>query len=111
MGRKNCVLEELPIASPLEPRQPTAAGPALQEVNDQRTIVLLKYRLGPKRYCNRASEEFFYAPQVVVTAVDPAGVNENPQPLVDANPDGNIINIVDEAEIAETTAVNGEQTC
>ncbi|KAM6489747.1 hypothetical protein JOM56_014770 [Amanita muscaria] len=63
-GRKNRVLEELPIAPPLEPRQPTAAGLALQEVNDQRTIELLKYRLRPiltelkrkyRRYCARAS--------------------------------------------------------
>ncbi|KIL55762.1 hypothetical protein M378DRAFT_14470 [Amanita muscaria Koide BX008] len=109
MGRKNRVLEELPIASPLEPRQSTAAGPALQEVDDQRTIALLKYRLGPKRYCKRTSEQFFYAapPEVVVTAVDPAGVNGNPQPLVDANADGNV---VDEAGVAETAAVNGGQT-
>ncbi|KIL56612.1 hypothetical protein M378DRAFT_464941 [Amanita muscaria Koide BX008] len=101
MGRKNCVLEELHITSPLEPSQPTAAGLALQGVNDQRTIALLKYRLGPiltelkrkyKRCCKRASEvfDFFYAPppEVVVTPVDPVWANGNPQPLVDANTDG-----------------------
>lgn len=60
--------------------------------------MLLKYRLGHiptelkmkcKRFYKRASEEynfgFCYAlPLVVVTPVD-LGVNENPQPLVDAN--------------------------
>ena len=45
--RKKRVLEILPIAPPLEPRQPTAAELAMQEVNDQRVITLLKYRLGP----------------------------------------------------------------
>ncbi|KAM6489275.1 AAA domain containing protein [Amanita muscaria] len=119
MGRKKRVLEELPIAPPLEPRQPTVAELALQEESDQRTIALLKYRLGPiltelkrkyKRFCKRASEEYnfdFFPPEVAVTPVDPVGINGNPQPLVDANPDGNII--VDEAGIAETTAVNGGQ--
>ncbi|KAM6489393.1 hypothetical protein JOM56_015294, partial [Amanita muscaria] len=72
-GGKDRVLEELHIASPLEPRQPTAAGLALQDVNDQRTIALLKYRLGPiltelkrkyKRYCKRASEEFIQPPRL-----------------------------------------------
>ncbi|KIL57962.1 hypothetical protein M378DRAFT_54153, partial [Amanita muscaria Koide BX008] len=119
MGRKKRVLEELPIAPPLEPRQPTVAELALQEESDQRTIALLKYRLGPiltelkrkyKRFCKRASEEYnfdFFPPEVAVTPVDPVGINGNPQPFVDANPDGNII--VDEAGIAETTAVNGGQ--
>ncbi|KIL55888.1 hypothetical protein M378DRAFT_173208 [Amanita muscaria Koide BX008] len=102
---------------PLEPRQPTAAGLVLQEVNDQRTIELFKYRLGPiptelkmeyRRYCERAScsynhLDFFYAPPptwhiVVVTPVDPVGVNGNPQPLVDANPDSNV---VDEAGLVD----------
>jgi ATPase family AAA domain-containing protein 2 len=45
--RKRRVLEELPVAPPLEPRQPTAAELALQEENDLRTITLLKFRLGP----------------------------------------------------------------
>ena len=62
--RKKRVLEELPIAPPLEPRQPTAAELALQEENDQRVITLLKYRLGPilselkrkfKRFTKRAA--------------------------------------------------------
>lgn len=44
--RKKRVLEELPIAPPLEPRQLTAAELAVQEENDQRTVALLKYRLG-----------------------------------------------------------------
>lgn len=45
--RKKRILEELPIAPPLEPRQPTAAELAVQEENDQRVITLLKYRLTP----------------------------------------------------------------
>ena len=62
--RKKRVLEELPIAPPLEPRQPTAQELALQEANDQRVITLLKYRLGPilselkrkfKRFTKRAA--------------------------------------------------------
>lgn len=64
MKRKKRVLEELPIAPPLEPKQPTAAELALQEENDQRVITLLKYRLGPiltelkrkfKRFTKRAA--------------------------------------------------------
>lgn len=45
--RRKRVLEELPIAPPLEPRQPTAAELAMQEENDQRILTLLKFRLGP----------------------------------------------------------------
>ena len=64
MKRKKRVLEELPIAPPLEPRQPTAAELAVQQENDQRIVTLLKYRLGPilselkrkfKRFTKRAS--------------------------------------------------------
>jgi SpoVK/Ycf46/Vps4 family AAA+-type ATPase len=64
MERKKRVLEVLPIAPPLEPKQPTAAELAVQEANDQRTIALLKYRLGPtltdlkrkfKRFTKRVS--------------------------------------------------------
>ena len=47
MKRRKRILEELPIAPPLEPRQPTAAELAVQQENDQRVITLLKYRLGP----------------------------------------------------------------
>lgn len=61
--RKKRVLEELPIAPPLEPRQPSAAELAVQEESDQRVVTLLKYRLGPilselkrkfKRFTKRA---------------------------------------------------------
>ena len=45
--RRKRILEELPIAPPLEPRQPTPAELALQEENDQKILTLLKYRLGP----------------------------------------------------------------
>lgn len=66
--RKKRILEVLPIAPPLEPRQPTAAELALQEENDQRIITLLKYRLGPvltelkrkfKRFTKRARVGLF----------------------------------------------------
>lgn len=64
LKRKKRVLEELPIAPPLEPRQPTAAELAMQQETDQRTLTLLKFRLGPiltelkrkfKRFTKRAS--------------------------------------------------------
>lgn len=64
MKRRKRILENLPIAPPLEPRKPTAAELALQEENDQRIITLLKYRLGPiltelkrkfKRFTKRAT--------------------------------------------------------
>lgn len=62
--RKKRVLEELPVAPPLEPRAPSAAELAMQQEADQRTLTLLKYRLGPiltelkrkfKRFTKRAS--------------------------------------------------------
>ncbi|KAI0689103.1 hypothetical protein BC835DRAFT_1418799 [Cytidiella melzeri] len=65
--RKRRVLEELPIAPPLEPRAPTAAELAMQQEADLKTITLLKYRLGPiltelkrkfKRFTKRAAEEY-----------------------------------------------------
>jgi hypothetical protein len=47
LKRRRRVLEELPLAPPLEPRQPTAAELAMQEETDHRLLTLLKYRLGP----------------------------------------------------------------
>ncbi|KAI0763215.1 hypothetical protein BC629DRAFT_1583945 [Irpex lacteus] len=67
--RKKRVLEELPIAPPLEPRAPTAAELAMQQESDLRTITFLRYRLGPiltelkrkfKRFTKRAAEEYNY---------------------------------------------------
>lgn len=64
MKRKKRVLEELPIAPPLEPRQPSATELAMQQEADQRTVTLLRFRLGPiltelkrkfKRFTKRAS--------------------------------------------------------
>jgi hypothetical protein len=61
--RKKRALEELPIAPPLKPRELTDAELALQEENDLKIIVLLRYRLGPilaelkrkfKRFTKRA---------------------------------------------------------
>jgi ATPase family AAA domain-containing protein 2 len=62
--RRKRILEELPIAPPIEPRKPTAAELALQEENDHKVITLLRYRLGPimaelkrkfKRFTKRAT--------------------------------------------------------
>lgn len=62
--RRKRILEELPIAPPLEPRKPSAAELALQEENDQKTMTILKFRLGPilqemkrkfKRFTKRAA--------------------------------------------------------
>jgi hypothetical protein len=47
LKRKRRVLEELPLAPPLEPRQPTATELAMQQESDHRLITLLRYRLGP----------------------------------------------------------------
>ncbi|KAH8105428.1 AAA-domain-containing protein [Cristinia sonorae] len=67
--RKKRVLEDLPIAPPLAPREPTAAELALQEENDVRIILNLQYRLGLiltelkrkfKRFTKRAADEYNY---------------------------------------------------
>ncbi len=47
LKRKRRILEELPLAPPVEPRQPTAAELAVQHENDHRILTLLRYRLGP----------------------------------------------------------------
>ncbi|CAO1622835.1 unnamed protein product [Sympodiomycopsis kandeliae] len=47
LPRRRRVLEELPIAPPRQPREPTAAELQQQVVDDQRTLEHLKYRLGP----------------------------------------------------------------
>ena len=47
MEHRRWVLEELPIAPPLEHHKPTAAELVLQEDQDTRTLTLLKHRLGP----------------------------------------------------------------
>jgi hypothetical protein len=69
MERRKRVLEELPIAPPIEPRKPTVAELALQEESDQRVLTLLKYRLGPiltelkrkfKRFTKRATVRYFF---------------------------------------------------
>jgi ATPase family AAA domain-containing protein 2 len=45
--RRKRVLEKLPIAPPLPPRQPTAVEIASQLEKDRQTIVTLTVRLGP----------------------------------------------------------------
>ncbi|KAI0052664.1 AAA-domain-containing protein [Auriscalpium vulgare] len=81
--RKKRVLEELPIAPPLEPRAPSAAELALQDENDMRLVTLLRYRLGPiltelkrkfKRFTKPAIEEY-HLPATEVLEVVPV-VNE-----------------------------------
>ncbi|KAF8075816.1 AAA-domain-containing protein [Lyophyllum atratum] len=78
--RKLRVLEELPIAPPLEPRQLTTAELAAQEENDQRVVTLLKYRLGPiltelkrkfKRFTKRATDEYNFEEELMVPVVPP----------------------------------------
>jgi ATPase family AAA domain-containing protein 2 len=69
--RKKRVLEELPIAPPIAPRQPTAAELAAQEESDEKIVTLLKYRLGPiltelkrkfKRFTKRATVSVISVP-------------------------------------------------
>ncbi|KAF5392492.1 hypothetical protein D9757_002326 [Collybiopsis confluens] len=83
MKRKKRVLEVLPIAPPLEPRQPSERDLALQLENDQKTITILKYRLGPimselkrkfKRFTKRAREEYkeeFHLMAMAAAGTDP----------------------------------------
>jgi len=47
LKRKRRVLEELPLAPPIEPRKPTAVELGMQQDNDHRLLTLLRYRLGP----------------------------------------------------------------
>jgi hypothetical protein len=47
LKRRRRVLEELPLAPPIEPRKPTAAELAMQLEHDHRLLTLLRYRLGP----------------------------------------------------------------
>ncbi|KAF8882024.1 hypothetical protein CPB84DRAFT_1686882 [Gymnopilus junonius] len=79
MPRKKRILEELPIAPPLEPRKPTAAELQTQLENDQRVLTLLKYRLGPiltelkrkfKRFTKRATEEYNFDPDYQGNGLD-----------------------------------------
>ncbi|EAU82409.1 ATPase with bromodomain-containing protein [Coprinopsis cinerea okayama7 len=112
MKRRKRILEVLPIAPPLEPRKPTAAELAVQRENDQKTIVILKFRLGPilselkrkfKRFTKRATEEYNFEPdengigyvyqQVDVTAGAPATPNgtatiDLTNDAMDTQPDG-----------------------
>lgn len=47
MPRKKRILEQLAIAPPLPPRQPTAAELEQQAQNDSRLKEYVKFRLGP----------------------------------------------------------------
>ncbi|KAI0751701.1 AAA-domain-containing protein [Daedaleopsis nitida] len=113
--RRKRILEELPIAPPLEPRQPTAAELALQEENDQRVITLLKYRLGPilselkrkfKRFTKRASEEYNYdfnapPPPPPVPPVQIALVTSSVEMQVDVDGVAEVVNEAQSQEVVE----------
>lgn len=47
LKRRRRMLEELPLAPPIEPRKPTTAELAVQQEHDHRLVTLLRYRLGP----------------------------------------------------------------
>lgn len=46
-GRRKRVLEQLPLGPPVEPRKPTEKEMAALEESDRKTMMVLKYRLGP----------------------------------------------------------------
>ncbi|KIJ12906.1 hypothetical protein PAXINDRAFT_82111 [Paxillus involutus ATCC 200175] len=113
MKRKRRILEELPIAPPPEPRQPTAAELAVQAENDQRVVTLLKYRLGPiltelkrkfKRFTKRATEEYvFEAPAPAVMEVEIVSTN------VTIEGENGVVEIIQDEVTQETRheAING----
>ncbi|EKM75062.1 hypothetical protein AGABI1DRAFT_132600 [Agaricus bisporus var. burnettii JB137-S8] len=117
--RRKRVLEELAVAPPLEPRKPSPAELALQIENDQKTITLLKYRLGPiltelkrkfKRFTKRASEEYsfdFSEPRGQVEAPAPVEATTIPVPDVEVPPQVNgIIEVVDQEQAQVQVAIN-----
>ncbi|KAI0337338.1 AAA-domain-containing protein [Trametopsis cervina] len=110
--RKKRVLEELPIAPPLEPRAPSAAELAMQQEADLRTITLLKYRLGPvltelkrkfKRFTKRAAEEYHYDFDAAVVEAAPVQQIETVTTTVevqrDLNGDGQVVEVVGQEQI------------
>ncbi|KAJ7618497.1 AAA-domain-containing protein [Roridomyces roridus] len=117
MPRRKRILEELPIAPPLEPRKPSAAELAVQDENDQRVIALLKYRLEPiltqlkrkfKRFTKRATEEYVFDDRV--GSMDhPMQVHfEDAAIAVEAQPAPNgTINIMDEDPPQVNGHING----
>ncbi|KAL1747783.1 hypothetical protein HDZ31DRAFT_31149 [Schizophyllum fasciatum] len=112
--RKKRVLEELPIAPPLEPRKPTQAELRTQLENDNRVISLLKYRLDPiltqlkrkfKRFTKRATDEYDFdadppppAPQPVQQAAESVEIHQR---------QNGVIEITEQREEIQTAAVNG----
>ncbi|KAI0915549.1 hypothetical protein AcV5_003736 [Taiwanofungus camphoratus] len=120
--RKKRVLEDLPIAPPLEPRQPTAAELAVQEENDQRVITLLKYRLGPiltelkrkfKRFTKRAVEEYNFdvdaVKQVEVTTATSVEVRADPDGAIEVREEELTQRIVDQQPINGVNGVHEPQ--
>ncbi|KAL1702957.1 hypothetical protein EV121DRAFT_209023 [Schizophyllum commune] len=113
--RKKRVLEELPIAPPLEPRKPTEAELRMQLENDNRVISLLKYRLDPiliqlkrkfKRFTKRATEEYDFDAQPPQPA--PQSVQQQIEQSVEVHqhPNG-VIEVTEQREEVQTTATNG----
>ncbi|KAH7921984.1 AAA-domain-containing protein [Leucogyrophana mollusca] len=110
--RRKRVLEELPVAPPLEPRQPTVAELAAQEENDQRIVTLLKYRLGPiltelkrkfKRFTKKAAEEYDYDfenPNPVIVQTETVTTN------VTVHAENGVIDVMGEQHVTQD-GVNG----
>ncbi|TFK53324.1 AAA-domain-containing protein [Heliocybe sulcata] len=114
--RKKRVLEELPVAPPLQPRQPTAAELALQEENDQKIITLLKYRLGPiltelkrkfKRFTKRAMEEYDFSSQLApVPEIQVTDHTETITKTVEVQGDDGIATTTEQVEVVASHTEN-----
>ncbi|KAF7799964.1 hypothetical protein EIP86_011207 [Pleurotus ostreatoroseus] len=114
--RRKRVLEELPIAPPIEPRPPTAEELAAQEVSDVRTITMLKYRLGPiltelkrkfKRFTKRAMEEYGFDESMFQPQAPPQVSTVSTVEVQNTGPEGDVIVIDDRTTI--TTAPTAEE--
>ncbi|KZT23205.1 AAA-domain-containing protein [Neolentinus lepideus HHB14362 ss-1] len=113
--RKKRVLEELPVAPPLQPRQPTAAELALQEDNDQKIITLLKYRLGPiltelkrkfKRFTKRATEEYDFNSQAPVPEIQVTDHTETVTKTIEVQGNDGAVTQTEQVEVVESHAEN-----
>ncbi|KAH9963265.1 hypothetical protein BC827DRAFT_1194483 [Russula dissimulans] len=110
MKRRRRVLEELPLAPPVEPRQPTATELAVQQENDHRLLTLLRYRLGPiltelkrkfKRFTKPATEEYRF-PVVEQLSKEPpqAQLVEKVTTIVDVQQEPNgVLEIVEHTDV------------
>ncbi|KAK0197523.1 AAA-domain-containing protein [Armillaria mellea] len=112
--RKKRVLEELPLAPPPEPRQPTEAEIAIQIASDHRVITALKGRLGPiltdlkrkfKRFTKRATDE--YPIEMFNNALPEPVVNENTPTAIEGQAETNGVIQLATEEQAPQSLVNG----